>query len=168
MATRSATLLATGSASTAKLFVAALAFTAAYVGVSAYGTANSAPSHAQTVTLSARELPITGPVQPAVDPGTISVTELPGESGCARSFQARGVVTNPAPHSTIMYGWRLARWNPRTNTWRTYQVDYGGFAGTERTVDWETRISGNPGWYRIELRVDGAKTVRSDRFQVSC
>ncbi|MFI6598215.1 hypothetical protein ACIBHX_18315 [Nonomuraea sp. NPDC050536] len=168
MATRSTTVLATGSANTAKFFVAALAFTAAYVGVSAYGTANSAPSHAETVTLSARELPITSPVKLEVDPGAITVSELPGEPGCAKAFLARGVVTNPEPRSTIMYGWRLARWNPRTNTWRTYQVDYGGFTGTERTVDWETRISGNPGWYRFELRVDGAKTVRSDRFQVSC
>ncbi|NUR84871.1 MAG: hypothetical protein HOY71_12370 [Nonomuraea sp.] len=168
MATRSATALAAGSANTAKLFVAALAFTGAYVGVSAYGTANSTPAHSETVTLSARELPITSPVQPDVQPGEVAISTLPGKAGCGKTYVAHGLVVNPKPGSTALYGWRLARWSPGAHTWRTYQVDYGGFSGPERTVDWESHISGNPGWYRFELHVDGAKTVKSDRFQVSC
>ena len=168
MASKSATVLAAGSANTAKLFVAALAFTGAYVGVSAYGTANSAPAHSQTVTLSSRELPITTPVEPDVAPGTVTVSTLPGGAGCAKTFVAHGLVTNPKASSTVLYGWRLARWTPSTNTWRTYQVDYGGFSGAERRVEWQSRISGNPGWYRFELTTDGAKTIKSDRFQVSC
>ena len=171
MATRSSAVLVSGTANTAKLFVAALAFTGAYVGFSAYDTAGSASRPTQTVTLSARELPITSSLstrtpQPA-KAGKVSVSALPGDAGCVKTFVARSVVVNSDPDRTVMYGWRLARWNADTHAWRTYFVNYDGFAG-ERTVDWKPSISANPGWYRIELTVEGAKTVKSDRFQVSC
>jgi hypothetical protein len=156
MATRSTAVLASGTASTAKLFVAALAFTGAYVGFSAYDTAASAPDPAQTVTLSARELPITSPTTPrtpqAAEPGKISVS----------------AVVNPEPDHTVLYDWQLARWNPGTRTWHPYFVLYDGFAGDSKTVRWTPSISNNPGWYRVELTVEGSKTIKSERFQVSC
>ncbi|MFG1686927.1 hypothetical protein ACGFNP_42655 [Nonomuraea sp. NPDC049269] len=172
MATRSSAVLVSGMANTAKLFVAALAFTGAYVGFSAYDTASSAPRPAQTVTLSARELPITSSLstrtsQPA-KAGKVSVSALPGDAGCVKTFVARSVVVNPDPDRTVMYGWRLARWSADTHTWNVYFVDYDGFAGDEQAVDWRTSVSANPGWYRVELTVEGARTVKSDRFQVSC
>ena len=172
MATRSTAVLVSGTASTAKLFVAALAFTGAYVGFSAYDTANSAPRPAQTVTLSARELPITSSLgtrtpQPA-KAGKVSVSALPAAAGCVKTFVARSLVVNPDPDRTVMYDWRLTRWSADTHTWNTYFVTYEGFAGDEDTVDWRPRISANPGWYRIELTVEGARTVKSERFQVSC
>ncbi|MFD1536715.1 hypothetical protein [Nonomuraea guangzhouensis] len=171
--TRSSAVLVSGTANTAKLFVAALAFTGAYVGFSAYDTASSAPRPTQTVTLSARELPITSSLSPRTSQpakaGKVSVSALPGsDTGCVKTFVARSVVVNPDPDRTVMYDWRLARWSADTHTWRTYFVDYDGFAGDERTVDWRPRISANPGWYRIELNVEGTRTVKSDRFQVSC
>ncbi|WP_263655226.1 hypothetical protein [Nonomuraea aurantiaca] len=172
MATRSTAVLASGTASTAKLFVAALAFTGAYVGFSAYDTAASAPDPAQTVTLSARELPITSPTTPrtpqAAEPGKISVSALPGEAGCVKTFVARSAVVNPEPDHTVLYDWQLARWNPGTRTWHPYFVLYDGFAGDSKTVRWTPSISNNPGWYRVELTVEGSKTIKSERFQVSC
>jgi len=172
MATRSTAVLVSGTASTAKLFVAALAFTGAYVGFSAYGTANSAPRPAQTVILSARELPITSSLstrtpQPA-KAGKVSVSALTGDAGCVKTFVARSVVVNPDPDRTVMYDWRLTRWSADTHTWHTYSVNYAGFAGEGEAVDWKPSISANPGWYRIELTAEGAKTVKSERFQVSC
>ncbi|MEU8245950.1 hypothetical protein [Nonomuraea sp. NPDC048916] len=171
MATRSTAILATGSASTAKLFVAALAFTGAYVGFSAYDTANSAPQPTQTVTLSARAMPITTPATYEIAPagaGRISVGPQATEAGCAKTYAARSVVVNPVSGQTVLYSWKLARWSPGTNTWDTYLVDYSGFAGARKAVAWQPRITGNPGWYRVELTVEGAKTVKSQRFQVSC
>jgi hypothetical protein len=172
MATRSATVLVSGTANTAKLFVAALAFTGAYVGFSAYDTANSAPQPTQTVTLSARELPVTSSTATSElevpKAGKVSISSLPGAAGCAKTFVARSVVVNPDPDRTVMYGWRLARWSAEGRSWQTYLVDYDGFAGVKKTVDWDAGVSGNPGWYRIELSVDGAEKVKSDRFQVTC
>jgi hypothetical protein len=91
-----------------------------------------------------------------------------GEAGCAKSYVARSVVTAQSPARTVSYGWRLARWSAATKTWRTYIVNYDGFAGGSETVEWRPRVSGNPGWYRVELRVGDAKVIKSDRFQVSC
>lgn len=159
-------VLSTGTTTTAKLFVAALAFTSAYVGFSAYGTANSAPVPAQTVTLAAQSLPITTPIAPTA--GTISISSITGGTGCSKTFRAQSVLINPAPEQTLLYGWSLARWNATTKQWRSYLSDYSGFAGKQRTVKWEPRIVANPGWYRIELSVQDGKTVKSDRFQVSC
>ena len=173
MASRSAAVLITGTASTAKLFVAALAFTAAYAGLSAYDTANSAPKSAQTVTLSARELPIISPAHPAAtvpapEPGRIAVSSLPTGAGCAKTYVARSALVNPAPDQTLLYGWRLARWSHDSNTWDTYLTGHSGFYGAEQVVDWDADITANPGWYRIELTPKGGGTVRSERFQVSC
>ncbi|WP_219468395.1 hypothetical protein [Nonomuraea rhizosphaerae] len=172
MVKRSTTVLVSGTASTAKLFVAALAFTGAYVGFSAYDTANSTPRPARTVTLSAHELPITSPVTgaetQAPKAGTVSVSALPGGSGCVKTFVARSVVVNPKPGRTVLYEWRLARWSAESRKWHTHLVDFDGFGGAEESVRWKAGVSANPGWYRIELTVNGGKTVKSDRFQVSC
>lgn len=167
MGKRSAAALTAGSANAAKLFVAALAVTGAYLGVSAYDTASSAQQPVRTINLQAREVPITSET-PAPAPGTISVTALAGTVGCDRTYLARTVLINPDPGTTLMYRWRLARWSPRTKTWTTYLVDHSGFGGTRRTVEWEPRIPDNPGWYRVELSVKDSKTIKSDRFQASC
>ncbi|MFD1935742.1 MULTISPECIES: hypothetical protein [Nonomuraea] len=168
MGTRSKAVLGTGSSTAARLLVGALAFTAAYVGVSAYGTANSTPRETTTVNLSATILPITEQTEP--DVGTITVSALTGRgTGCDKSFVARSVVLNPEAGDTLMYHWRLTRWSSVSRSWKTYQSEYAGFAGARRNVKWELRIQDNPGWYRIELVVEGAKKpIRSDRILVSC
>ncbi|WP_157251205.1 hypothetical protein [Nonomuraea typhae] len=160
--------LTTGSATAARLCVAALAATSAYLGFSAYDTANSAPKPAQPVTLQAREVPITSNT-PAPAPGVIAVSAKAGAAGCDRTYLARSVVINPEPGTTVLYRWQLSRWSPRSKQWSAYLVDHSGFGGLKRTLTWEPRVADNPGWYRIELTVrsDG-KTIKSDRFQVSC
>ncbi|NUP82664.1 MAG: hypothetical protein HOV96_34515 [Nonomuraea sp.] len=171
MSTTSAAVLASGTANAVKLFVAALAFTSAYVGLSAYSSAGSAAEPTRTVTLSARELPITAPAQESAPAkaGEVTVSALTdGIPGCAKSYRARGLIVNPAPGRTVLYSWRLARWSPAAKTWRTYLVDYSGFAGDSKSVEWRPQVSGNPGWYRVELTARNARTVTSDRFQVSC
>ncbi|TDD24347.1 hypothetical protein [Nonomuraea diastatica] len=172
MTTRSAAALASGTANTVKLFVAALAFTSAYVGLSAYHNANSATEPVTTITLSARETPISAPIgqtAPAARAGEVTISGVPdGGAGCAGSYVARSVVVNPDPDQAVSYGWRLTRWSPASRTWRTYLVDHDGFAAAESTVEWRPHVSGNTGWYRVELAVEGVKTVRSERFQVSC
>jgi ABC-type transport system substrate-binding protein len=172
MATRSGAVLTSGTASAAKFVVAALAFAAAYAGLSAYGTASSAPAPARAaapVTLTAQETPVTTePTARAVAAGTVAVSALPAEPGCLKTFVARTVLVNPEAGETLSYSWKLARWSPAAKTWRTYLVDYNGFAGARDTAEWEATISGNPGWYRVELAVDGGRTIKSDRFQVSC
>jgi hypothetical protein len=171
MSTKSAVVLATGTANAAKLFVAALAFTSAYVGFSAYDSAGSAAEPVQTVTLSARELPITTSAQEGAPAkaGKVTVSELAdGAPGCAKTYAARSLVDNPKPGQTVLYGWKLSRWSASAKSWRTYLVDYSGFAGDGRNVEWRPEIVANPGWYRVELAVEGTKTVTSERFQVSC
>ncbi|HEX4813555.1 MAG TPA: hypothetical protein VFV66_12475 [Nonomuraea sp.] len=173
--TRSAAVLASGTANAAKLFVGALVFTSAYVGLSAYGNAgtDAAPAaghtgSTHTVTLSARELPITERLVPAAA-GQVTVSALAdGASGCARTYVARSVVANPDPADSVGYHWRLARWSPAARTWRTYLAEYDGFSGAGRTVEWRPRISGNPGWYRVEVTAEDAGTVTSGRFRMSC
>ncbi|TMR94826.1 hypothetical protein [Nonomuraea basaltis] len=167
--TRSAAVLASGTANAAKLFVAALAFTSAYVGFAAYGNASSVPEPARSVTLSARELPISEQLATPARAGQVTVSVLAdGGPGCAKSYVARSVLVNPDPAQGVHYGWRLARWSPATKAWRTYVVHHDGFAGATKTVEWRPQISGNPGWYRVEVTAEGAKTIKSDRFQVSC
>ncbi|MGW0805634.1 hypothetical protein [Nonomuraea sp. NPDC002799] len=174
MTTRSAAVLASGTANAAKLFVAALAFTSAYVGLSAYSNAGSTAAQAQTrpaqtITLSAREVPVTEAMDTPAKSGRLTLGVLTsGDTTCARSYVIRGVVVNPDPAGSVQYGWRLARWSPATKTWRTYLAAHDGFAGATETVEWRPQISGNPGWYRVELAVEGAKVVKTDRFQVSC
>lgn len=159
-------VLTTGTTTTAKLFVAALAFTGAYVGFSAYDTANSAPAPTQTLTLAAQAMPVTTQIAPT--PGTVTVSTATAGTDCAKTFSAKSILINTAPGETLLYGWRLTRWNATTQQWRSYLADYAGFAGAQRTVNWEPRIVANPGWYRIELTVKGEKAIKSDRFQVSC
>lgn len=166
MGTRSTAVLASGSASAAKLLVAALAFTAAYVGVSAYDTANSAPAPQSRTTTTIRFAAVTTDVAP--EAGSVVVNPLTTSGGCERAFRARGVVVSPTPGDTVLYGWRLARWSAPAHDWKTYLVDHEGFYGPRRTVSWEPRVIGNPGWYRVELSVEGGRTIRSEKFRVSC
>lgn len=170
MATTSGAVLASGTANAAKFVVAALAFTAAYAGLSAYGIASSAQAPAPAaVSLSAEETPVTTALTArALAAGTVTVSALPAGPGCLKPYVARTLLVNPDPGKTVSYSWKLARWSPSAKTWRTYFVDYSGFAGARGTAEWEATVSGNPGWYRVELAVEGAKTVKSDRFQVSC
>lgn len=166
MASRSAAVLASGTANAAKLFVAALAFTSAYIGFSAYSAADGAPPAVKTITLSARETPVAEELAPAARPGEVT---LGGPAGtCSGPLVARSVLLSPEPGRSVHYGWKLARWSPATKSWRTYLVDYDGFVGAEQTVEWRPEISGDPGWYRVELSAKGVRTVTSDRFRVSC
>ncbi|MBF8185929.1 hypothetical protein ITP53_09255 [Nonomuraea sp. K274] len=171
MPTRSAAVLTSGTANAARLFVAALAFTSAYVGFSAYNNAGSAAAEPpRTVTLAARDLPITEqitePITVPAKAGEVFVSLVTGGADCLKTYVARGVVVNAG--QSVAYGWKLTRWSPATKTWRTYLVEYDGFAGDAKTVEWRPQVTGNPGWYRVELTAEGAKTVRSERFQVSC
>ncbi|MFG6197162.1 hypothetical protein [Nonomuraea sp. JJY05] len=173
MASRSAAVLASGTANAAKLFVAALAFTSAYIGFSAYSAAGDTPAAVTTITLSAREVPVAeelAPVAeelaPAAQPGEVTLGGLAG--ACSGPLVARSVLVSPEPGRSVHYGWKLTRWSPSTKSWRTYLVDYDGFMGAAETVEWRPEISGDPGWYRVELSAKGLKTVTSDRFQVSC
>jgi hypothetical protein len=159
MSSTSAAVLASGTANAAKLFVAALTFTSAY--------ASSAPEPSRTVTLAAQEVPVTEQLPAQAGKVTVNVV-ADGAADCAKSFVARSVAANPTPDQGVQYGWRLVRWSPAAKDWRTYLVEHDGFAGAAKTVEWRPRISGNPGWYRVELTVEGVKTVKSDRFQVSC
>ncbi|MFB4267316.1 hypothetical protein [Nonomuraea sp. GTA35] len=169
MPTKSAAVLTSGTATAAKLFVAALAFTSAYVGLSAYSNASSTPEPATQVTLSARELPVTAPAEELATAGRVTMSVLAdGGPGCAKSYVARSLLTNPDPAGAVSYHWRLARWSPAAKAWRTYLADHDGFAAPERAVEWRPMVSGNPGWYRVELTIEGTEPIRSDRFQVSC
>ncbi|WP_344878019.1 hypothetical protein [Nonomuraea antimicrobica] len=167
MPTRSAAVLTSGTANAAKLLVAALAFTGAYAGFTAYGNATSTARPATSITLSAQELPVKAPVQQLAAPATAGRLTLSvmtgGGPGCAKTYAARTLITDPG-----FYRWRLVRWSPADKSWRTYLSDHDGFGTGGRAAEWRPRISGNPGWYRVELTADGGRTVRSDRFQVSC
>lgn len=169
MTTRNGAFLTGGTASAAKFAVAALAFTAAYAGLSAYAIASSAqtPAEPAAVILPAVQESPVGAAR-ALAAGTVTVSALPAEPGCVETFVARTLLVNPDPGRTLSYSWRLARWSPKTKTWRSYLVDYAGFSGARRTAAWEATISANPGWYRVELAPEGAETIRSDRFRVSC
>ncbi|MFB9201059.1 hypothetical protein ACFFV7_07640 [Nonomuraea spiralis] len=171
MSSRSAVVLAGGTANAVKLFVAALAFTSAYVGFSAYNNAGPAAEPARTVTLSAREVPITAPAGESAPAkaGEIALSaQNDGAPGCGRSFLARSLLVNPRPGETVLYRWRLSRWSPAAKAWRTYLMDHSGFAGAGQNVEWQPQVSGNPGWYRVELVTGSGATVTSERFQVSC
>ncbi|NUT38527.1 MAG: hypothetical protein HOV86_00955 [Thermoactinospora sp.] len=170
MTSRSAAVLATGTAHTAKLFVTALVFTGAYVGFSAYDTANSAPT--QTLSLASQTAEVATPVATPVTsatsaPGSIAVSVL-RSGGCRSDLTASSVAVNADASSTLLYGWRLMRWSPTAKKWHAHLAEHAGFSGAQRTVTWETRVVDNPGWYRIDLAVKGGTTVKSDRFQVTC
>lgn len=170
MTSRSAAVLATGTAHTAKLFVTALIFTGAYVGFSAYDTASSAPT--QTLTLAAQTAQVSTPAPTAVTsapaaPGVVAVsTRSSGQ--CRTTLTARTVVTGSGSGSSVLYGWRLLRWSPTSQKWHVHLADHAGFSGAKRTLTWDARVADNPGWYRIDLTVKGSSTITSDRFQVTC
>ncbi|GAA0915261.1 hypothetical protein [Nonomuraea longicatena] len=99
--------------------------------------------------------------------GKVSVTRMPDRAACDPAYLARSVL-DPKPGSTLLYRWRLARWNPAERRWASYLTEHAGFGGVRRTVEWDARIPGNPGWYRVELTVKGGETIRSARFRASC
>ncbi|WP_143590574.1 hypothetical protein [Thermoactinospora rubra] len=179
MVSRSAAVLATGAGHAVRLVVATLAFAGAYAGLSAYGSADSAPANALTLTTQATTTQataqataqatgqVTVTAEPPATPGTITVTSA-AAGPCRRTLTARTVLLNPDPDGTALYGWRLSRWSPTAREWRTHVADYAGFGGASETLEWRAVVADNPGWYRIELAVRGGKTLRSDRFQVSC
>jgi hypothetical protein len=43
-----------------------------------------------------------------------------------------------------------------------------GFADTTRPVRWRPQIVANPGWYRVEIKVQPGGTYRSEGFEVTC
>lgn len=143
MGERSTQAMYAGTANAAKLFVAALAFTGAYLGFSAYDTASSAPGQQQAITLRAREMPITAETA-APEPGVVTVAAMAGAAGCDHTYVARTVLLNPDPAKTVLYGWRLARWSPAAKGWKTYLVDHQGFGGGSARSAWQARIADNP------------------------
>jgi hypothetical protein len=177
-------------ATTTKLIVAATAAVGAYAGLSAYVTAEPARSITRPVAAQARTAPAAAPAAVAVGvaapgavaagvaapgavaagaaaPGKVSVTRVPGRAACDPAYVARSVL-DPKPGSTLLYRWRLARWNPAERRWTSYLTEHAGFGGVRRTVEWDARIPDNPGWYRVELTVKGGETIRSARFRASC
>jgi hypothetical protein len=128
----------------------------------------SAPQHTQvqTVTLSAKEAPAKERVY---TPGEVTVTETPSKTAtCEKTYTVRSLVVNARPSGTLLYGWRLVRWSAATHSWRTYLTSNSGFTGESQLAEWSPRVVDNPGWYRVELRVTGAKPLASDRFMLSC
>jgi hypothetical protein len=192
MPVKSANVLISGASNAAKLFAAALVVTGAYVAFSACGTAET-PSTAKpaktamtATVLAAASTPSAASTLPAADPavsqaggqlngrtaaipGVLTVSPVrAGGPGCARSYVARTFLANPDPDGTVIYRWKLTRWSPATETWRTYLSHYDGFAAAGRAVEWRAELSGSPGWYRVELTAEGGETVKSRRFRVSC
>ncbi|MBG0815633.1 hypothetical protein [Planomonospora sp. ID82291] len=163
-------VVASGTATVLRLLAATLVFAALYAGAETLGGSGRAeaagPERTRTVTLSAQA---GGSAEErAPEPGTVAVDEIPSGGRCDRTYRARGAVGNPDPQDTVSYGWRLERWSPATRTWRTYLTEGAGFTGASRTAEWEPRIVGNPGLYRVRLSIDGGATLRSEKFMVSC
>ncbi|GAA0993366.1 hypothetical protein GCM10009555_083840 [Acrocarpospora macrocephala] len=151
-------VLAGGTGTAVRLFLATLAAIGAYVGV---GIAHVTPE--RSITLSARTVPAEVAAAPAV--GIVSVAALDAGTGCDRSYRVQSVVP-PAPGG-VSYGWTLQRWSTGERAWQSYLVTSGGFAGDARTLRWDPRVVANPGWYRAVLAVEG-DTYRSEKFEVSC
>lgn len=88
-------------------------------------------------------------------------------AGCERALRVHGTVA--AAGDTTLYTWRLLRRSAATGEWQPYLSAIDGFVGEgTRTVEWRTRVVGNPGWYRAELRVADRAPVTSGRFQIAC
>lgn len=178
-------------ATMAKLLVATLAFTAAYAGadavhpdgaaagagpVAATGGGAAAPVHltpASTRALAVKNAGDAGDAGDAArpEPGTVAVTATPDGSDaddpvCRRTYHARGLVT--PTDGIAIYHWRLLRWSDTAKRWRAYMSAPAGFTGDIRTVHWRPQIVANPGWYRVELKVQPGGTYRSRGFHVSC
>ncbi|GGL30685.1 hypothetical protein [Planomonospora parontospora] len=163
-------VVAGGTATVLRLLSATLVFAALYAGAGSLdGPARAEAAgteRVRTVTLSAQAG--RSAAERAPEPGTVTVDEVPAGGRCERAYRVRGVIGNPDPEETVSYGWRLQRWSPATRTWRTYLTSGSGFTGASRTAEWEPRIVGNPGLYRVKLSVDGGATLRSEKFMVSC
>ncbi|MER6175241.1 hypothetical protein [Streptosporangium sp. NPDC001681] len=174
-----APVVASGTASVAKLLVATLAFTGAYLGVeTAYGTGARTPAGtestagtatrapARTVVLSSQSVPATTEQAPVA--GEVTVSELDAFGPCDRPYRVQGVVGNDDPRAAVSYGWRLERWSSKTHRWYAYLGTGSGFTGEAQTVEWQPRIVNNPGWYRAVLSVSGDAPLRSEKFRVTC
>ncbi|MDH2429085.1 hypothetical protein [Sphaerisporangium sp. TRM90804] len=161
-------VMASGTATAARLLIASLTMAGAYLGVeAATGTEPSARVGARTVTLSAQAMPVE--VERAPRTGTVSVAASAAGPECRRTYHAQGVAAPEKPGAMVTYDWTLYRWSPRTKEWMTYlSSGPAGFIGGPRAVEWRPRVVGNPGWYRVELEVSGEAAVLSERFQVSC
>jgi hypothetical protein len=129
------------------------------------GGGAAAPVHLTPAT--ARPLAVKDEARPK--PGTVAVTAAPGDADdpvCRRTYRARSVVA-PAD-GVAVYHWRLLRWSDVSKRWRAYMSAPAGFTGDTRTVQWRPQIVANPGWYRIELKVQPGGTYTSPGFRVTC
>ncbi|MCG5212663.1 hypothetical protein [Streptosporangium sp. KLBMP 9127] len=176
-----APVVASGTANAVKLLVATLAFAGAYAGVVTSGGATVGARETggpvQTLRLTAHVLPMpaaTGERATAgrvPEPGEITVTTSTTSttsSSCDKELHVRGLVANPDPADTVLYGWRLQRWSPAGRTWKSYLAARSGFIGESKVVEWRPNVVRNPGWYRVKLSVTGTAGTYSDRFQLSC
>ncbi|MEV4376859.1 hypothetical protein [Streptosporangium sp. NPDC049644] len=174
-----APVVASGTASVAKLLVATLAFTGAYLGVeTAYGTGARTPAGTastagrateepvRTVVLSSQSMPAITERAPVA--GEVTVSEIDAFGPCDRPYRARSVVGNDDPRATVSYGWRLERRSSKTHRWHAYLGTGSGFTGEAQVVEWQPRIVNNPGWYRVVLSVPGDAPLRSEKFMVAC
>ncbi|MFB9880224.1 hypothetical protein ACFFMN_19965 [Planobispora siamensis] len=166
-------VLASGTASVVKLLVATLAFAGAYVGVEAsenasgQARANAADSRVETVNLSSDALSV--PATETLKSGTVTVSAIVATAqGCDKPYKVQSVIDNEDPEDIVSYGWSLERWSPAAKKWRTYLTADSGFTGRTRVVEWQPRIVGNPGWYRVKLSVTDQGVLNSEKFQVSC
>ncbi|MER7207610.1 hypothetical protein ABT340_11105 [Streptosporangium sp. NPDC000239] len=171
-------VVASGTASVVKLLVATLAFVGAYAGIEVPRTpattvraVSADDASVETVELSSKSMQeTTAQVQAetTLAEGTVTVTPATEGAPCDRPYEARSVIGNPHPERTVTYGWRLQRWSESSRGWRTYLSGGSGFTGERQSVEWQPRIAGNPGLYRVTLSVPGRPTAHSARFRVSC
>lgn len=114
------------------------------------------------------------------EPGKITVSAVPvgagragggssggaADSACRRAYRAQALV--PAADGVAVYHWRLQRWSETSRTWRPYLSAPAGFTDTTRPVRWRPPIVANPGWYRVEIRIQPGGTYLSEGFEVTC
>ncbi|WP_204056691.1 hypothetical protein [Microbispora corallina] len=174
-------IMASGTATAAKLLVATLAVTAAYIGASnaaggerlvtrVAGTAATTPAvQREQATGSAGSAVTTGAfADSAPAPGTVTLAATPGGEGCARVFRARALLSpGDAGDAGLSYGWSLQRWNTRERVWQTYLSTRNGFAGASRVVEFAPTVVDNPGLYRVRLQT-GAHTYHSSSLRIAC
>ncbi len=175
-----------GGATAARLLIATLAFTALYAGAEAAHTASGRGSahtaagtsagdtdtagRTATVHLTssaARPAPFTAQTRPK--PGLVTISAVSAgasEAACRRAYQAQTLIT--AADGGAVYHWRLQRWSDVSHTWRPYMSASAGFADTTRPARWRPQIVANPGWYRVEIKVQPGGTYRSEGFEVTC
>jgi len=146
------------------------------------GAKESAPQSAKVRLVTAQARP---PVRSTADetrpePGKITVSAVPvgagragggssggaADSACRRAYRAQALV--PAADGVAVYHWRLQRWSETSRTWRPYLSAPAGFTDTTRPVRWRPPIVANPGWYRVEIRIQPGGTYLSEGFEVTC